>query len=95
MEREISDHLKIMDGKLAADFADVFISKGNPASRLYNERHRIAEFLTAEDHENARRFSDGRSGAEIDLAGIAKHREKMDNANSELEFGDESICDTF
>ena len=53
----------------------------------------FAELFFAKDHENESRLPDGRSGDEIDLAGIAKHREKVDNADTELESGDESVCD--
>lgn len=56
---------------------------------------RLAEFLTAENYQNENRFPNGRSGDQIDQAGIAKYGEKMDNADTEPESGDETVCDHF
>lgn len=95
MELKISGNRQIVDGELAEDQPDVRVSEGNPQSDLHDKRDRIAELLFAKDHENQSRLPNGRSGDEIDLAGIAKYREKVDNADSEPESGDESICDHF
>ena len=59
------------------------------------ERHRITELLFAENYENPCRLSIGRLRHQTVMARIAEYREKVDNANSELEFGDESNGDTF
>ena len=82
-----------MEGELAENQPDVFFSAGDSPSRLHDQCHRIAEFLSTEDHKNASRFSFGRSGDEIDLAGIAKYRKEVDNADQRLEISLAAVCD--
>lgn len=61
--------------------ADVSVSVGNTAGDLHDERHRIAEYEFAENHENASGVSNGRSSLQVALARIAKHRTTPDNAD--------------
>ena len=73
----------------------VCISAGDSPDDLYDRCHQIAELLSAENHKNASRFFDRRSGAEIGLADTAKYQKEVNNADSEPESGNESNSDKF
>ena len=92
---EISDHCEIVESELVKNQPDVSISGTIHTGDLHDQRHRITKLFFKKNHENPRRLSIRRSRPQTVMARIAKHREKMDNVNSELEFGDESNGDHF
>lgn len=92
---EIPVNRQIVECQLAAHFCDVRTAQRNPTRRLYDQRHWIADLFFEKNHENPHRFSDWWSRRQAAVFRLAKRFEEMDNANLELEFGDESNGDTF
>ena len=80
-----------MAGELGASHSDVRLSCRHPARGLYDERHRVFEHELAQSHQNAGFVPERRRSVQITLLSLAQHREKVDDANQELESGDAGI----
>lgn len=92
MECEISDYFKIVESELVAHQSDFSVYTGDSPPCLHDKRDWIAELQFAKDHENQNTFSNLRSSNKIAVVRVEKYWEKVDNADSELEFSNESIC---
>ena len=95
MGLEISGDWQIVALQLVEDRTNVSVSGRNSPRRLHDQCRRIGAIQLAESYEDAGGFPVGRSGFETFMAQLAERREKMDNADSELEFGVESTGDHF
>ena len=69
------------------------VPAGDPAGDLHHQRDRERERAGAQDHQDARPFSDRRRGQQADLAGAAQHYRRMGPAGASLEGGDEPVRD--
>jgi hypothetical protein len=76
---------------LGQNRTDVQFYGRNPQGNLHNQCDRIIEYELTENHQNQRQFPVGRSVPEIIVFRVEKCVEKVDNANSELGFSNESI----
>ena len=75
--REVSDGRRVVAARLDARDSVLRVSAGGPARDLHDQRARERPRAAAQDHQDARPFSERRGGDETDLAGAAQHHGEM------------------
>ena len=95
MEWGVSDGCPVVATELGQSNSDVFIRAGNQTGNLYDEHDWIAEYDAQENHQKSGDVPKWRSGVQDFVSSLEKHFKKMDNADTELEWSDESIRHTF
>src|SRR5207248_2239553 len=70
--------------ELGTDHAVFQLPAGHPPGDLHYQQRGVAEPLVAQDHQNSRRISQRRGGAEVAVSRFAAGSEEMDHAHSSL-----------
>src|SRR5437868_5855691 len=70
--------------ELGTDHAVFQLPAGHPPGDLHYQQRGVAEPLVAQDHQNSRRISQRRGGAEVAVSRFAAGSEEMDDAHSSL-----------
>jgi hypothetical protein len=91
MGGELPGHRALLAAELVEGRADVRVSCGNPAGDLHDEHDRIAEHDFAQDHEESLLVPERRSGLQANVSSVEEHQQEMDDADQELERGDEPV----
>jgi hypothetical protein len=90
---QVSDGRRVKAARLDACHSVLCVSAGSPSPDLHDEFAGKRARPAAEDHQDARAFSERRRRDETDLAGAAKHHGQVGAHVALLAAGNESIRD--
>src|SRR5215510_1312347 len=73
----LSSHSRVVGTPLGANHSIFCVSSTGTEGHLHHQRDRIAEYVTPQDHQNARCFSERASGGETSLSCIEKRGARL------------------
>ena len=82
-----------MAEQLGADHAAVLLSAGYPQGDLHDQRYRVGEYAATQNDKGPRIVPQRRICDQAAVFGTTEYFKEMDNSNSQLAIGTESIFD--
>src|SRR5262249_38512778 len=73
----LSSHSRVVGTPLGANHSIFCVSSTGTEGHLHHQRDRIAEYVTPQDHQNARCFSERASSGETSLSCIEKRGARL------------------
>jgi hypothetical protein len=71
----------------------LYVPARDPTGDLHHQRDRKRERAGAQDHQDARPFSNGRRGEQAHMAGVTQHHPGLGQSRASLQAGDEPVRD--